>query len=441
MQTVLTIFLFLSWPFSDMEKATPEIVEIHHQIKSYSSSNLDSAAILVDLALVKSEELEDAFGHAQSQFIAGYITNRQGNTNQAVIHYLDALKGFMPIESTKALSFQANICLSIGKIYRQHYRINEAIDFYDKGMEYALEALDQKAFVKLLHNKAVAYRKVGKLNKAKDLLYQKLEIIIDSDKSEELYTYNQLGLVYRDLKSFEMALSYYHKIIDLDTGTQASLHRGQAYHNMAITHQQQEDYTKAWSFFNKALTELEPLNKAKDLFITYQDMASLALLQDRRSLAFSFANKATALLSKVPKTPMYYDQYHLLSNCIGESNPRQALVYSNQYFTESQIFNALQEELIAQGEGYKMDLITTNYFNEQREKEQESRFYLALFIGLILLLLSTFVSTRLWKIYRYKSPEVALSMIKNPKEMIYLLDLFRNEKEELKRMRKQDEKN
>lgn len=440
MQNVLAIFLFVSWPFSDSEGPTPEITELHNQVKNYYQTNLDSAILLAEQTIIKSRELNDDFGQAKSVTLLAQAYNLQGKTDQAVYHFLDALKLFMPIENTTSLSVQANICLSVGKIYRQHYRINEAIDFYDKGINYAVRSSDQKVFAKLLHNKAVVYRKIGEPAKAKELLMQKLEMVATDDYDQKQKTYNQLGLAYHELKDFDQARVYYQQMIDLETGYEPSRFRGQAFHNLANTYQEQGDYEQAWYYYHKSLAEKEPLNRAKDLFITYQDMANLALLQDQRILALSYADKATLLLDKVPKTLEYYDQYHLLSNCIGESNPKQALAYSNQYFAENKMFISLQEELIEIGQGYKMDLITMTYFKVQREKEQQQRFYLTLFSGLAFLLVAAFTSSRLWKIYRYKSPEVALSMIKNPKEMIYLIDLFRNEKEELKKLRRQEEK-
>ncbi|WP_422358686.1 hypothetical protein [Reichenbachiella sp.] len=43
------------------------------------------------------------------------------------------------------------------------------------------------------------------------------------------------------------------------------------------------------------------------------------------------------------------------------------------------------------------------------------------------------LSVRLWKIYHYKSAEKGLALIKNSNEMVYLLDMFRKEKEEMKK--------
>lgn len=436
----LLLAILMVWPFSNVDEPQPELQLLYDQIRIYYKTNLDSAALLAEEAIIKSEVLGDSFGYAQSQYIAGDIAQRQGNTSLAVTYYLDALKSFMPLESAKSLSLQANICLSIGKAYRQHYRIKDAIDFYDKGMGLALEGLDQKAFVKLLHNKAVAYRKAGHPEKANELLMNKLGMIAPDNTTELLYTYNQLGLIHRDLGTYDSAIAYYDKILTIDTASTASLHRGQAYHNLGNIYRQQDKHDKSWQSFNQALEELKPLGSIHDLFITYQEMTRLAMVQDNRTLAIFYAEQGAQFLDRLPKTPDHYDQYHLLANCIGESNPTRALAYANRYYEESSIFNALQEELIAQGKGYKMDLITMAYFNAQRQREEQIRFYWTLFCGLIFLIIAGYFSIRLIKIYRYKSPEAALNLIKNPNEMLFLLDMFRNEKEELKRTRRQEKR-
>lgn len=236
---------------------------------------------------------------------------------------------------------------------------------------------------------------MGNLTKSKELLLQKLEMIEEDNHKEKQYTYNQLGLVHHELKSFDQALSYFQQMIDLETDAKPSRFRGQAYHNMANIYQEQKHYEQAWDYYEKALKEKGPIGREKDLLITYKDMAFHTLIHDQINLDYS-------------------EQYKAL--------------------------DSIQKDLIAQGKGYKMDLITTNYFNEQREKEHQQKFYLTLFSGLIFLWLAGFVSVRLWRIYRFESPEIALSTIKNPKELIYLFDRNRKEKEELKNTLKQYEK-
>lgn len=428
---MISIFSFL---FSERESVS-EINRIHNEVRSHFKTNLDSAVLFAKHGLKVSEELGDRFGKAQSLTLLANAFRLQGKTTEAITNFLNALSIFRTIDSEACYSIQANIYLTLGKMYRQHFRIEEAIEFYDKGIRYAMNVDDQYLFSKLIHNKAVAYRKLGKLAKAKELILQNLEFI---QKPEvRLLTFNELGLIYRDLKNYEMANSYYDSIINRESKVTHSKYRGWAYHNKASIFTRQKKYVKGWEYYHKALNEKIKLGHVKDLFNTYQDMAELALMQGEPKLALMYASKATPLLDQVPRTPEYYDQYQLLSRCVRDFDPVKGFAYSDKQEAENAAFIALKNELIAMGEGYKMDLITTNYFNQKRQQQQKIRLYWTLGCGILFLLIAAYLFRKVWSVYHYKSPQASLALIKNPNEMLYLLDIFRNEKEEYKRMIKQ----
>lgn len=422
----LSFFSFLD----DVQEPSPEVKKIHAEIRTYFNSNQDSAILLATHAVELSNKLGDNFGEAVSLALLAKAFDLQGNTNLSVSNFFDALKKFKALDGTKSQTIQANLYLSIGKVYQEHHRLNEAIEFYDKGLQNALKSANQNVFVKLLHNKAVVTRMTGDLLAAKKMLIQKSNHIQEGDKVELLYTYNQLGLIYSDLQFHDTANTYYDSIITITGKKNISKHLGWAYHNKALNFLKQKQYDSAWQNFQMALVKKERLNDPKDLLNTYQDIAELALIQGNHKLALSYAEKATSLLTSAPKTPEYYDQYQLLSRCIRVFDPLKALAYADLHDQENATFIALQNELIALGEGYKMDLITTNYFNDQRQLQQKIRLYWTVSCGLIFFLVAGYLSIRVWRIYHYVSPKSSIDMIKNRNEFVYLFDLLRKEREE-----------
>lgn len=428
MNTLLVTLILSFWPFN--EKIEDQVKKYHQEARHQSQKNIDSSYHILEEALRFSMESNYKFGIGKSHALLGSLRNIEGETSKATNHFLDALKVLSNEKDGKGLSLQANICLSLGKIYQLHHRLNEAIDFYDKGLEYSIDALDQGTYVNLLHNQAVVYRKVGDPKKSVEILSKKLDFVRQDNQTQQMIAYNQLGLANRDLGNNEAALEKFEKVLSMDTLNSSSRHRGQALHNMANIYLQQQNFVKAWSCFNQASDELESSVSPLDLFVTYQDMAHLALLQENYELALSYAEKATPLLTSAPKTPEYYDQYQLLSRCIRVFDPLKALAYADLHDQENATFIALQNELIALGEGYKMDLITTNYFNDQRQLQQKIRLYWTVSCGLIFFLVAGYLSIRVWRIYHYVSPKSSIDMIKNRNEFVYLFDLLRKEREE-----------
>lgn len=158
MQHLLAVFITIASIFFPNDHEKQKITDLQQEAKKYFNIDLDSSAFYAHQALMEAKEVGYTLGQSRSHFLLGAIGNAQNKPSQSVTHFLKALNLYATIEGDKSLTDQAKICLSLGKIYREHYKIAEAIEYYDKGLEFALEAIDQKIFVKLLHNKAIAYR-------------------------------------------------------------------------------------------------------------------------------------------------------------------------------------------------------------------------------------------------------------------------------------------
>jgi len=248
--------------------------------------------------------------------------------------------------------------------------------------------------VKLLQNSAVAYRHQGDYDNAIDLLMQKLDFLGPNINSETLRTFNSLGTIYYTQKKYDQAKEWFNKILDLETDTSASRFRGQALHNLANIHKEEGNYSEAWSAFKQALTEFKSLAQPKDLFLSYKDMADLALIRNQPDLAMSYAQKATLLLGQVPDTPEYFDHYKILARCVQDNDPRQALMYNNLYFEKDKKFDLLQKDLVAQAEGYKIDVALASHEKKLQEQKQKEKLRLSLVysaIGALILCLIVYV--------------------------------------------------
>lgn len=432
MTTFLTIALFAIWPFSDNE-IQQEIERIHNEAKSHFKINSDSAISLVNLALIKSEKANYTYGTAKSLYMLGSAANKQGKPALATSYFLDALNVYNSLDDPESFSIRANICLTMGKIFWHHSRSQESIEFYEKGVDLALKANDNKLLVKLLHNTAVAYHTGRDYGTATKYLMKELNYIDSDNKNEKIRAYNELGAVFYNQRMYVKAKEWFNKILVIETSRGASRFRGQALHNLANICKDEGHYAKALDLFEKALLEKELLGNPQSLFITYQDMAELALLEGRSEQALVYANKATPLLGQVPNVPEYFDQYDILSRCVEEKDAVLALKYNRMYSEKYKSFDQMQKDLIAQIEGYQLDLVLANYDKKIMKRAQRHRTLWMLSCGLFFFLAASYFSYRVWRVYSYQSPQTSLELIKNPNEMSYLLDVFRNEKEEYKK--------
>lgn len=378
MNLTFVLALFSFWPFSN-QGIKEEISSIHSHVKIQIKQDPDSAWELAQNALVKAEESFYTNGKARSLFILGHLAHLQSKPALATTYFLEALQIYSELNDTKSLSDQANICLTIGKIFRQHSKNQAAIDYYEQGVEMAMKAGNNKLVAKLLHNTAYAYRTGKNYGMALDVLTKKLEIIETGNTAEKLHTYNELGLVYQCLHRYDDARLWFEKILEIETGEEPSFFRGQALHNLANALMKIGNYKEAMALFNRALLDFEPLAQAKDLILTYQDMADLALLLGQPKLARASSEKATLLLDQTPETHEYFDQKDMLLKCTGRKDSISALQFNR-------IYNKKQEELKIQMEGSKLDLILAKHENKRRQQEQQTRFvYLLITLTLLFL--------------------------------------------------------
>lgn len=401
MTTLFVVALFSIWPFSN-EVLEKEIKELHKEAKIQFKVDPDSAIALTQLALSKSQKASDSYTEAMSYAMLGSFANKQGKPALAIIHFLNSLQVYKDLDNPESWTIQANICLTMGKIFRHHHKTQEAIDHYKQGIDLALQSKNKKIMVKLLHNLAVAHRTGKDYGAATHLLMQKLDFIDLENVDELLHTYNELGLEYQSLKEYDKARQWFEKILETETNPEPSFFRGQALHNLANVFNDEGNPKEARAYFERALVEFEPLAQPRDLLLTYQDMASLLLREGQSEMALVYAEKATPLLDDLPDIPEYYDQYDLLSHCIEEKNPREALNYSRLYEKKQKVFNKTQNDLIAQTEGYKLDLVLANHEQKLRQQAQQKKLtYIVIALLIFSLIIYIYMDYRKRK-YRLK---------------------------------------
>lgn len=387
MTALIFAAVFSIWPFASAQ-IKEEIETFHNDAKSHIKTDRDSAIALVQLALTKSEEASYSIGIAKSHAMLASAANKNEKSALATTHFLKALQVYETLDDPESKAVQAKICLTMGKIFWQHHKYQSAIDFYEQGVGLSLSGNNHQLLVKLLHNAAVAYRSANDFGSAIKTLTSKLEYINPKNTDEKLHTYNELGLSYQCMKEYQKAQYWFQKMISEETKTQPSFFRGQAWHNLANIYKEKGNYPEAQRYFERALSEREAVQDVDELFITYQDMASLALLENQPERALTYASKATPLLELVPNTPKYFDQYKLLASCYETLDVEKSQIYFKTYGKKHEEFDEIQEDLIAQIEGYKLDLVLANHEKQLLQSAQQKKLTYTVIMLLILCLVT-----------------------------------------------------
>ncbi|MCR9251969.1 MAG: tetratricopeptide repeat protein [bacterium] len=357
--------------------------QMHEECYSLFSTNIDSARIVASNALEISSDTDYGWGKAQSLFIIAYCDDLNDKLNQAVPAYLKALDMFSEFEREKARSNQSKIYLNLGRIFRIHYKYDDAINFYKRGLEIATDLDNKKLRMDHLHNMSIAYRHKGDLVKAAEIQFEKLSIHDQNDVIADVKSYNQLGLIHKDLGDYEESRNYFEHIVELQRDKKNSKYRARAYHNIATCFKLEGNTKLAQEMFERSLNEMIPLNRKKDIFITYLDLTELFLLQQNYDQAKKYGTLALDLDEDVLMNVENNKLNHYLSQIyFAKNQPGKAKLYFDRYVTQMESLYDQQKELASQGDQYKIELITSTYFAKIQEQEKIN-YYMVGVAGLV----------------------------------------------------------
>lgn len=378
--SIIVLLSFLSF-FEPQTHA--EVDDLHSDIYQLLDENLPAARELAEVTLKKSKDIDYKFGEANSLYIIAYCDDRQNKLNKAVPEYLQALEKFTEIEGELSIENQAEIHLNLGRIFKLHYKYQDAISFYNRGLSLAEEINNLKLKKKLLHNLSIAYKHKGDLVKAAEIQFEKLGLLGESDRRDEIKSYNQIGLINIELQEFEEARSYFEHIIKLEKDKKTSKYRAMAFHNIADAYMKENNYGEAKKSYLSSLSENLTIKNKKDIFLTYLDLTQLHLEINDFESAEKYGLKASVLLSEVPKTVEYNRVNHYLSQIYFHKDElHEAKIYFDRYVTQMESLYDQQKELASQGDQYKIELITSTYFAKIQEQEKIN-YYMVGVAGLV----------------------------------------------------------
>ncbi|WP_421764018.1 tetratricopeptide repeat protein [Ekhidna sp.] len=362
--------------------------QLHQQSYDLLESNLDSALLITDRALNQANNIDYGWGIANSYYIKAYIYDEKNELDKAFLFYLKAEDQLKNKDEERFLKTRIDVILNIGSILRRNSKYDEAIQFYERGLDLISKDDFDKRRANLCFNIASVHQDVGDLNSALNYLTEAATISEKLDYNWLLLkVWNLQGLVFKDLEDYQRSRTFYKKIITLSTSKDIV---SKAYHNMAITYKEEQDFIEADNCLKKALTIKKELGREESLFRTLKELAALKMVEKDWEEAKFYALEAEKLYENVSVRPETFEIYHLLEVIFfANSSYQKSHFYSNSFAEESTRFYNQQTELIALKDAFKSDLILAAFQQEQLSRQQKvflfKWIYAILFLSMVII--------------------------------------------------------
>lgn len=262
-----------------------------------------------------SKAIDYPFGLAESHFNLGRVYNIQGNYDESLASFLEALHIFQTLEDTKgiakslsnigiiysikgndtlSLSFQlqalqlfqtlpneqrgvANCYNNIGYIYGVQKNLDKAQEYYFKALKIAEEIQDSLQIAFELNNIATGYEEEGR-NGLALMYYQKSKSICEKigDKQGVAYGYLGIGAVQFQTQSYEAALVNYQEAQSIFEELGAQNDMAYLYNEMAKVYQAIGQSDKAKVYVERSLAIANSIGALEVMMDGYQSLTEIA---------------------------------------------------------------------------------------------------------------------------------------------------------------------
>lgn len=390
-----------------------EIDTLHQRAYRLLDTDPDSAFVLAVGAEAKAVDRELDLEEAKSLFIQAYLYRQKDELGKAFVLYLKALELLRPLEAEQAVLNYVKILLNTGVILDLHYAYPQAIKYYNEGIRVAEQHRMNDRLLKLYYSKAMSLRHNKEFEEALATIRQGLALARkERDEEWTLSALNQRGLIFKDMGLFEEARSNYWQMIDFEFNKSSpEKYKGQAWHNIAVTYMEEENYKEAEIAYLRAVSGNLKRPDSKEAFVTWMDLGETYFLTKNYEKAYEAAQKALAIYDQVLLLPEYYILFDHLSNItykLGEYNLSRK--YSERFVAVNRRFLQAQNEILQVKDQYKMEILTAGFFQEVEAAETEKQYQMILVI-LVTLFISAFVFEKTRQYYIRRSIKLSLQKI------------------------------
>lgn len=395
----------------------------------YQSEQYEEA--LADLKIVfASIEGERNELMVKSLYLRGFIFYLQDKNKLAYQDYLEAIDIAVDIGDDLRVSRLYN---EIGQIFYERELYDQALTHFQLAYEMSNQAT--------LQDKAYYSYGVGKTLKKLNRLEEGMEYILDAVAiNSDLRNYNaladdyiEMGVIQWMVGNYKQSIEHNQKIIEIASLTnKPNFYNWIANNNIGNVYLETRQFEKAESFLLEAI---KYKNIRNQLWVTYNNLGRVYNETDRYENAWECFKKSLVYNKNRREVNELAITNRGIKKTLQELNQPDSLLHYSIMINDMAL-PAIETKEWLKGEEEKIALLTKyqDYMQEKAKKDQYARTsWMTAFI-MAFIFVSGVLSMRLWKIYNYKSPKKAHGLIKNSGEMVYLLDMFKKEKEEMKKV-------
>ncbi|WP_353933032.1 tetratricopeptide repeat protein [Okeanomitos corallinicola TIOX110] len=203
-----------------------------------------------------SRQINNCNGEITNLLCLGLICHYQGQYNEAVKYYQQALKTNIKLEdlTSEYLFLKAKTLGNLGITYHNLDKYNESVQCNESSLALFRQLGDQRGEASALLGLGQDYYTLGDYEKGFDCTQQALDIAQEiGDRSNEAEALNILGMLYREMGDYEQAIDLHQQQIIIVREVGDLRGEGYAMGNLSVVYEKLEDYVQSGNYAQKHL--------------------------------------------------------------------------------------------------------------------------------------------------------------------------------------------
>ena len=349
--SILILFgVFACQELNEPDSATiQEELNLNNELSAIDDLMWDDpngALTRADQIIEKAKTSSNRYFSGKAKYYKAYIYDDVlQDVSKAYYHYNEALIDLQKTDSSSAIKSVYN---NLGILYRFYGQYDAAFESYEKALELSSD-LSKKELSNLYYNYGVALKVKGDEDSfyaAEEAFTKSLELAREIGYDINVADVNnQIGMMYKDAKDYDMArIAYRNNIRSYQGNEKMKNHVGRAYHGIGVTYMEEGNIDESVRAFEQALVYK---TISSSIFVTKYDLGTVLLKG-------GYTAEATQVWTEA------------LNEKHNKNDIEQVKIYAK-----------LSEVLAANGE-YKSALLYSQIFNESINKIiEEEKTYIA----------------------------------------------------------------